>query len=163
MRLTFIHVVNHREPKGTQYILDTMNTLRLRGLDFEFIFAERLEQPKAFALYNMADVLVEQLILGWYGAQAVELMHMGKIVVSNYISPDALKKVPAQMIEDCPILHAEPDTLGRVLTNIMDMTPTELDPIRFQGPKYVEKYHDPVILARQIIQEGEDGYTITHE
>lgn len=162
MRLTFSHIVNHREPKGTNYILKVMNTLRLQGHDFEFIFGERLSQAHAYTLYRMTDVLVEQLILGWYGAQAVELMHMGKIVVSNYLSPAAYEKVPRQMVEDCPIVHADQFTLAGVLIDMLHKPHTKLERIREAGQRYVYKYHDPVVLAREVIMEGENGYTITH-
>jgi len=161
-RLTFSHIVNHREPKGTDYILDTMNNLRLQGHDFQFLFGERLSHEDAYKLYHMTDVLVEQLILGWYGAQAVELMFLGKVVVCNYLTPEAQNKVPPQMLEDCPIIQADQYTLHGVLLEVMKMPQRELERLGKAGQDYVYKYHDPVVLAREVIYGGENGYTITH-
>lgn len=162
MRLTFSHIVNHREPKGTDYILDVMNNLRLAGHDFQFVFAERLSHEDAYKLYHMTDILIEQLILGWYGAQAVELMHLGKVVIANYITPISAEKVPNQMIEDCPIIHVDQHTLYGELINVMSMPRSMLNKLGKRGQEYVYNYHDPVVLARQIIQEGYYGHTVTH-
>ena len=74
-------------------------------LDFEFILIEGLSHSEARHLYQTADLLVDQLFVGWYGGLAVECMALGKPVIC-YIREEDLAFLPAQMRQDLPIINA---------------------------------------------------------
>jgi len=50
-------------------------------------------------LSETADLLVDQLLTGWYGAVAVEMMALGKPVVC-YLREDDLKFIDSRMRAD---------------------------------------------------------------
>ena len=150
-RIIFGHIVNHREPKGTHYVLEAVHNARMKGLDFGFILGERLPHEQAMKLYEHIDVLLEQFVIGWYGAQAVEFMAMGKAVVA-WLNQDDLTKIPKQMRMDIPILNASPATLEGVLINILSGT-YDLREIYVRGRYFVKRWHDPEKIAAGLIED----------
>ena len=152
-RIIFGHIVNHREPKGTKYVLDAVHKARMQGLDFGFLFGERLPHEAAMSLYSHVDVLLEQFVIGWYGAQAVEFMAMGKPVVA-WLHPDDLQKVTVVMTTDLPIINSSPGQLEETLVEIIQ---GEYDLTRRgeQGRKFVERWHNPEKIAAGLIEDYE--------
>jgi len=152
-RIIFGHIVNHREPKGTEYVLKAVHSARMKGFDFGFILGERLPHEQAMKLYEYIDVLLEQFVIGWYGAQAVEFMAMGKAVVA-YLHPYDLKRANPKMLEDLPIINASPLTLVDTLINIMTGPIDLMEPFR-KGPIFVKRWHDPGKIAARLINDYE--------
>lgn len=52
---------------------------------------ENIPHDKVHELYEKTDLAVDELLVGWYGAFAVEMMALGKPVVC-YIREEELKK-----------------------------------------------------------------------
>lgn len=94
-----IHAPSHRGVKGTRYIMEAVARLKAEGVNFEFTLVEGLSNAQARALSETADLLVDQLLTGWYGAVAVEMMALGKPVVC-YLREDDLKFIDSRMRAD---------------------------------------------------------------
>ena len=62
---------------------------------------------EAMKLYAQADLVIDQLLAGWYGGFAVETMAMGKPVVC-YIRAEDLQFVPPAMVAELPLIPARP-------------------------------------------------------
>ena len=60
--------------KGTNLIIDALNSLKEKGFSFELVLIEGLSNSEARKKYETVDVLVDQLFAGWYGGLAVEAM-----------------------------------------------------------------------------------------
>lgn len=69
---------------------------------------------------------------------------MGKPVIC-YMREDIWQ----QMQNDCPVYNANPDTLTKVLENIL-LRPEQLEERGRQSREYVEKYHDASIVAGEL-------------
>ena len=67
------------EHQGYAMILDALERLKTR-FDFELILVEKKTHEEALALYRSADIAIDQVLAGWYGGFAVEMMAMGKPV-----------------------------------------------------------------------------------
>lgn len=76
-----IHAPSHRGAKGTAHILEAVDRLKAEGVAFEFVLVEKLSNTEARKLYERADLVVDQLLAGWYGGFAVEAMALGKPVI----------------------------------------------------------------------------------
>jgi len=151
-----LHAPTHREAKGTRYILDAVEKLRkVDRIDFEFMLVENLSHAKARRLYEQADLLVDQLLAGWYGALSVELMALGKPVVC-YIRRDDLKLIPAGMRAELPIITAEPQTVYHVLKQWLGQRRTGLAEVGQRSRTFVEKWHDPLTISERLKQAYED-------
>ena len=141
-----VHAPTDRGIKGTRFLLQAISRLQTDGVPLEFILVEDLSHEKAMEIYKKADILVDQLLLGWYGGLSVELMAMGKPVVC-YIRSEDLKFIPRQMKDELPIINATPASIYQVLKSLLAEHPDRLLEIGRRSRNYVERWHDPLKIA----------------
>jgi glycosyltransferase involved in cell wall biosynthesis len=144
-----LHAPSHRGVKGTGYILDAVKQLREDGLKFEFLLVEQLSRAEARRLYERADLLIDNLLVGWYGGLAVELMALGKPVIC-YIREGDVKFVPTEMRDDLPVIPASPDTISEVLKKCLTAERPALPALGRRSRAYVEKWHAPLKIAARL-------------
>lgn len=147
-----IHAPTHRGAKGTRHILAAFDSLKREGVAFELRLVENLSRAEARRLYEGADLLIDQVLAGWYGGLAVELMALGKPVVC-YIRPGDLRFVPEDMRTELPIIEASPATLLPVLREWLTTRRRELPAVGSRSRAFVERWHDPRRIARQLETE----------
>lgn len=147
-RIEFGHIVNHREPKGTKYVLEDM--LEFVGRSY-FVFREKLQHSQAMKVYAYIDILLEQFVLGWYGGQAVECMSMGIIPVF-FIRAHDCYFVPVEMLSDLrrASLQTPKENLRITIKNIVDGK-YPLEWYSQNARNYALKWHDPHKIAAQTI------------
>ena len=80
-RLKVLHAPNHRFVKGTQFLVNAISNLQAKGHAIELILAEKVANTEVLRLIAEADIVVDQLVIGWYGMFAVEAMAHSKPVV----------------------------------------------------------------------------------
>ncbi|CAN5544671.1 glycosyltransferase family 4 protein [soil metagenome] len=144
-----IHAPSHRLVKGSGFIEDAVIALRKKNLNFEFQLLENLPFETARLSYRRADVVVDQLLAGWYGAFAVEAMAMGKPVIA-YIREADLVNIPFEMAAELPIINATPETIEDVLQWAIT-NPDRLREIGIASRKFVEKWHDPTQISKRTL------------
>lgn len=149
-----LHAPSHRGVKGTAHILRALERLRAEHVEFEFILVEHLTHAEARRLYERADLLVDQLLCGWYGGVAVELMALGKPVIA-YIREEDLGYIPAQMRADLPVISATPDTIYRVLREWLTVRRSELRAVGRDSRAFVEQWHHPTTIAAALKEDYE--------
>lgn len=136
--------------KGTGLVLEAVERLRSDGVTFEFELVEGpIARDLALDSYRRADLLVDQLLAGWYGGLAVELMALGKPVIA-YIRRDDLDRVPAEMRDELPIVEATPGTIYDVLKELLTTRRAELPALGRRSRAFVERWHDPLAIARRL-------------
>lgn len=143
-RLRILHAPSNSGIKGTPFILAALDRLKDR-FDFELVVVENTPYAEALKLYRSADLVIDQVLAGWYGGFAVELMAMGKPVAA-YIRDEDRRFVPERMWEQLPIIRIHPgsieDDLARVLA-----APNELRALGARSRAFVERWHDPLKIA----------------
>lgn len=149
-----IHAPSHRGAKGTRFVLDAVGKLQSEGIPFEFVLIEQLSNAEARKLYEKADLLIDQVLAGWYGGLAVELMALGKPVLC-YIREGDLSFIPPAMRQELPIINITPDTLYTILKEYLTVRRHELPAIGQRSRQYVEIWHDPLRIAAQLKTEYE--------
>lgn len=152
--LRILHAPSHRKAKGTEFLLDALDKLKIEGFDFELLLVEGLSNSEARNIYEKADILVDQLFAGWYGGLAVELMALGKPAVA-YIREDDLKFVPDAMKVELPIIRATPYNIYDVLKEIIEMPRLELVKVAKKSRAFVERWHDPIKIATEVKRDYE--------
>src|SRR5581483_7612694 len=103
---------------------------------------EGLTQSELKERYARADLAVDQLLVGWYGGLAVELMALGRPVIS-FLRDEDLDLLPSEMRAQIPVISAQPGTIGDVLKELLTTGRGELAEIGRRGRAYVERWHDP--------------------
>lgn len=144
-----VHAPSHRGAKGTRHVVGAVSQLRKEGIPIEFLLVEGLPHAEARQLYERADLVVDQLLCGWYGGLAVEAMALGKPVVA-YVREGDLQFIPPGMREELPIINATPATICSVLREWLTVSRHELPELGARCRAYVEKWHDPLEIAAEL-------------
>jgi len=102
-------------------------------------------------IYNEADIAVDQLLVGWYGSFAVEMMALEKPVVC-YIREEDLKFIPSEMKEDLPVVHSTKDDLFEKLIMLIENSKLRKE-LGEKGRNFVEKWHNSINIAKKLKEE----------
>jgi glycosyltransferase involved in cell wall biosynthesis len=147
-RPRIVHAPSNGGIKGTSIILSALEQLRSR-YEFDLILVEKQTHIEALALYRSADIAIDQVLAGWYGGFAVEMMAMGK-PVACYIREQDMKFVPPAMRDDMPILKVDPGRLVDDLATILDRR-AEWQNVGKRSRRYVERWHNPDRIAQAML------------
>jgi hypothetical protein len=145
--LIVAHAPTDRVIKGTQHVIDAVDALRDEGVAIRLDLVEGVTRDVALERLAAADLLVDQLRLGWYGTVAVEAMALGRPVLS-YIREDEPEDNPFGA--DLPIVRTTSATLVDDL-RALSADRGRLREVGVAGRAFVEEHHDPVAIARQAI------------
>jgi glycosyltransferase involved in cell wall biosynthesis len=150
--LRFAHAPSHRGAKGTDRILAALDRLRDEGHGFELDLVEGLPREAALARYANCDVMIDQLLAGWYGGLAVEAMALGKPVVV-FIRNGDLARLDSEFVADMPFVHATIDTIYDVLKRLLEAPRQDITALGHGSRAFVTRWHDPDAIARRTIAQ----------
>lgn len=146
-----VHAPTHRLVKGTGILLDCLQELRQEGVPFELRLIEGLSFDEAKRAYEEADLVVDQLLAGWFGGFSVEVMAMGKPVIA-YLREEDFPFVPADYLHELPVINGRPDNLKEVLKGLL-LSRSKLREFGEKGRSFVRKFHNPDEIAQFVLQE----------
>ena len=104
--MVVVHAPTDRAIKGTRHVVEAIELLRSEGLLLRLELLEGLSYEAVRRRTAAADVVVDQLLIGWYGGFAVEAMALAKPVLC-FIREDENPFGAA-----LPIMNATPTTLA---------------------------------------------------
>jgi hypothetical protein len=140
--LVVAHAPNHRGFKGTEFIIEAVETLQAQGEKIRLRLIEGMSNSKVRdVLCTEAHVLVEQLISTGYGMNGVEGLASGVVVVSNL--EDNRVMVPMRrwsFARECPIVSASPETIEDVLRELLNNR-SYCAELGIKSRAYAEKFH----------------------
>ena len=149
------HAPSNRGFKGTSDILKVIKKLEDKGYEFEFVLIENVSHNEAKEIYKTLDIMIDQLYAGWYGGLAVELMALA-VPVLCYIRESDLKHIPENMAEDLPIINVNPETILEILKELILLERADLKEIGKNSRSFVQKYHDPIVVVKSVIDDFEN-------
>ena len=148
-KVTILHAPTSRRIKGSYYILPILEKLSKKFPFVEVLLAESVPQQVMWSYYyQKADIYIDQVLMGWYGRAAVHAMTMGTPTVC-YIREKDLSFLPSSLVKDLPIINATKYNLYDVLVELIH-NKEKLREIGKKSRAYVEKYHDPVKIAKKM-------------
>jgi hypothetical protein len=143
-RPLIVHAPSNRGKKGTAEVIQACELL---NADLEIV--EGLPHQQARARYEAADIIIDQLRVGWYGVFAIEAMALGKPVVC-YLHQDALEMTEQHLAVRPPLVSATAGTLIQALQPLVEST-SERRRVGAASRAYVEQAHDVDKIADQLI------------
>lgn len=149
-----VHAPSNRWVKGTRYVLQAFQHLKEEGFEFEVVLVENMPREEALKVYASADLIIDQLLAGWYGGLAVEVMAMGKPVIA-YLRDTDMQFIPPQMYRDMPVISAQPGNIDGVLRKVLSDGLGAMKDRGMHSRAYVEKWHDPLKIASSIKSDYE--------
>lgn len=141
-----VHAPSRRGVKGTDYVMHAVDQIKKEGYEFRFKLVENMTHSDAMSVYQQADIIIDQLRIGWYGVLAVEGMALGKAVVS-YIRHDLRHYLPYP----APLAIANPDNVVDVMRFLLE-NPKERQRIGKAGADFVKDYHSSDKIASMLVK-----------
>ena len=139
-----VHAPTNRKVKGTHLILPVVEQLISEGYPIEFILVENKPHTEALAIYKEADIVIDDVLQGPYGIFAIECMSLGKPVL------DRIDEKLVGFYKDLPIQNTPPEAIYERLKTLIE-NPLMREELGRQGREYVERNHNPLEIARQLV------------
>jgi hypothetical protein len=148
--LRVAHAPSKRAVKGTEAVLAAVESLRSKGAPIELDLIEGVPNREARLRYAAADVVVDQLRIGWYGMFAIESMALAKPVVVHLDAEAAAETEEAFGLE-LPLVRADEASLEDVLARLVEQR-AELPECGRRSREYVERVHAHTAVARRVLE-----------
>jgi glycosyltransferase involved in cell wall biosynthesis len=143
---------DQKNEKGSQYILKAINRLKEEGYSVEYLYVNNVHSSNMKFYQVQADLVIEQLIYGWWGSTGVECMSLGRPTIC-YIRPEwknfFLDKY--KNIKFLPIIEADTKTIYSVLKNILEC-PSVLISYGEMSRSFAEQYFDVKTNCEELLQ-----------
>jgi hypothetical protein len=139
------HAPTDRDVKGTTYVTAAIAGLRAEGVPLRLDLVEGVPHAEALRRLRAAHVVVDQLVLGWYGGVAVEAMALGRPVLCR------IDEAANPFGQRLPIVRAAPHDLRERLRQLV----TDRAAQRRLGEEaraFVLAEHDPRAVARGALE-----------
>ena len=145
-----VHASNHRGVKGTDAIIDAVGQLETEGVEIELEVLENVSNKEIHDAMCGADIIVDQLIIGWYAMFTLEAMALGKPVICH-IRRDFVEMYEAAGViekEELPLIDATPATIKEVLRDLV-RDRDRLTEIGQRSRSFVETHHSIATASRR--------------
>jgi len=147
-KLIILHVPSIPKMKGTIEVDRIFKILAKKYPQHEFKILGNIPHQELIKEMSLADIIIDQLLMGWYGGQAVEAMALGKTVMS-FINPTYLELVPFG--REIPIFNTNFWNFKNDL-EILINSPDLCQKLSEEGRKFVRKYHAAEKIADQYLE-----------
>ena len=144
-RPVVLHAPSNHLLKGTQVIEPVLSGLQDEGL-IEYRRLVDLDRTATAAAIRTADIVVDQLGMGLYGALACEAMAAGRVVLAE-VGATVRSRIPGT---EPPIVDITAETLDPVLRRLVGESREEARAAAAAGPGYVAAHHDGTAAAKAI-------------
>jgi len=142
--LRIVHAPSDPKVKGTEYVIKAVEELKSEGYRIELDLVKDMPHQKALEHYRQADIVVDQLLVGWYGVFAIECMALGK-PVCVYIREDLKSYLP----KDLPIIATSHKDIKRDISMLIDDASLRSN-IGKKGRLFAELVHDSKRIAEHL-------------
>jgi len=129
-----------RNIKGTPAVRQAVERLQREGHKVRFILVTNLRNVDVRYYQAQADIIVDQLWAGRYGAAAREGMMLGKPVISYLNLKEAHPSYELQALKEAPIVSANVDTVYDALKDLVENRDKRLQ-IGKLSREYAIKWH----------------------
>jgi glycosyltransferase involved in cell wall biosynthesis len=160
--IRFYHAVGHRAErtrsdgvniKSSHIYLPLVDRLRMDGYQLELIEPTGIPNKEVRYLQAQADIFLDMLSYGWFGANAREAMMLGKPVIC-FLRPEWLESARQEIpdyIDELPIVSATPQSVEGILRDLIDNKEKRLE-IGRRSREFAVKWHSAEVGARRFVK-----------
>ncbi len=145
--IVVMHAPTSRRIKGTDFVINVINQLKKEGLRIRLDLVEEKSHESTLLHLLEADIVIDQLIVGWYGVLAVEAMILKK-PVCVFVRKDLEKYFEGF---DSPICNSTVSSLKENLRELISNNALRKK-LGENGEKYAKKMHDSNTIAKKTIK-----------
>lgn len=143
-RPVIVHAPTDSGSKGSHLFEHALDNLAQQGLSFDYRPLKGLSHGQMRAEMEAADIVLDQLHIGWYGVTTVEAMALGKVSVV-YIHPAAADEFG----EELPVALADPENVEQVMAQLIK-NPELRAEIGGRARVFAERHHCARKIAEQL-------------
>jgi glycosyltransferase involved in cell wall biosynthesis len=128
-----------------------IDRLKAEGYPVELIFYTDIPNKEIRYYQQQADIVVDMLTFGWFGANIREAMMLGKPCVC-FIRPewlDSMRKEIPEYVNELPVISATPDTVYAVIKDLLD-NPEKRRSVGRKSREFAVKWHSAEFGAKEI-------------
>lgn len=137
-----VHAPNHMSIKGSSFVEKAIQRLISEGYNVSYDCLHKKTNDEVLKVLKNADIVVDQIIIGWHGIFALEAMAFGKPTITH-IREDLLtayEEMGCLEKGELPLINATPTSIYTVLKGLLDHQ-ERLEQIGMKSRAYVEKRH----------------------
>jgi hypothetical protein len=143
-KIKILHAPSDDGIKGSKYVISAIEKLKKKDIEFEFELLRNKTHEETIEAIKSCDILIDQMVAGWYGLISIEAMALGKTAVC-YIDEKLYDYLP-----DLPAINLNPDNLTDGLQSLLEKK-ENLPDYGKQGRIFVEKYHDHIKNSKMML------------
>ncbi len=141
---------NKQTIKCTHIYLDLVEKYKKEGLNVEMIFFKDVPNKSLRYYQAQADIVVDMLTFGFFGANIREAMMMGKPAVC-FLRPEWLESMAKELpefVEELPVVSATPDDVYEILRDLIVNKEKRLE-IGRRSRLFAEKWFASDVAAKE--------------
>lgn len=146
-------VTTTRNIKSTHIYIPTIERLKAEGHNVEMIFFHDVPNEKLRYYQAQADIVVDMLTYGWFGANVREAMMLGKPAIC-FLRPEWLESMRREIpeyVDELPVISATPQTVYGVLKDLIEH-PEKRREIGRRSREFAVKWHSSEAGAHKLSQ-----------
>ncbi len=148
-----VHATNHPGIEGTRQIQFTIDALRAKGYDIDFVFLKGVEPEKILKEIQIADLTIGKMKMGYYANTQIESMFLGVPAVTHVRT-----EFMTHELEESGFIFSSLSELESILEYYIN-NPAELAKKRAKARSSILRLHDEKQLIRSLLdlygyQEG---------
>ncbi len=143
--IRILHAPSNRDLKGTSHVEEAVKSLKTRGYPVELVLLENVSHDVVISELARVDIVVDQLILGWYGVFSMEAMATGKPVLC-YIKPELLDRYPS-----LPVINTNATDICGDLEQLIRDGKLRVE-LGKRGREYIENVHDSRKICKKLLE-----------
>lgn len=138
--IVIFHAPNHRELKGTRFLIAACEELKAEGEPIELRLVERVPNSEIRRHMAEADIVADQFIIGWYALFAIEAMAMAKPVLC-FLHPERVELYTMFSFGgECPLVNTHAFEIKERLRELVHDAGRRRE-LGLAGRRYVENHH----------------------
>jgi glycosyltransferase involved in cell wall biosynthesis len=139
--------------KTTHIIVPAVERLKAAGYPVELVFCKDVPNTEVRYYQAQADIVVDMLTFGFFGANVREALMLGKPSVC-FLRPEWLASMRAEVpdyVDELPVVSATPETIQAVLVDLVTH-PEKRAELGRRGRAFALKWHSSEVGARRMEQ-----------
>jgi glycosyltransferase involved in cell wall biosynthesis len=141
----------NRNIKSTHIYIPTIERLKNEGHNVEMVFLHDVPNEKIRYYQAQADIVVDMLTFGWFGANVREAMMLGKPAIC-FLRPEWLQSIRREIpeyVDELPVISATPETVYEVLKDLIE-NPEKRREIGRRSRDFAVKWHSAEAGAKRL-------------